>query len=222
MLRLGKKTTLPARHEALRGRDTRPYAVSPAHVVLGTPLDGPWPEGSEVLHVGMGCFWGVERIFWRLPGVVVTAAGYMGGFTPNPTYEETCTGLTGHAETVRVVYDPARTSPELLLKVFWENHDPTQGPRQGNDVGTAYRSAIYWTTAGQERAALATRDAFQAVLAGSGFGTITTEIRSAQEAGPFYLAEDYHQGYLHKNPTGYCNHGPNGMTCPVGPLRQDS
>jgi peptide-methionine (S)-S-oxide reductase len=218
---LGKKTSMPTRDEALPGRVERPYAVNPTHVVLGTPLEGPWPEGSEVLYVGMGCFWGVERIFWRLPGVVATAAGYMGGYTPNPTYEETCTGLTGHAETVRVVYDPAKTSPEMLLKAFWENHDPTQGPRQGNDVGTAYRSVIYWTTREQEAAALATRDAFQEVLTEHGYGRITTEIRSADEAGPFYLAEDYHQGYLHKNPGGYCNHGPNGMTCPVGLLRQD-
>lgn len=217
----GKKTQMPARDEALPGREQRPYAVSPTHVVLGTPLEGPWPERSQVLYVAMGCFWGVERIFWRLPGVIATAAGYMGGYTPNPTYEETCTGLTGHAETVRVVYDPATTSPEQLLKAFWENHDPTQGPRQGNDVGTAYRSAIFWTTPEQEAAALATRDAFQQVLSENGFGAITTELRSADDAGPFYLAEDYHQGYLHKNPGGYCNHGPNGMTCPVGIVRQD-
>jgi peptide-methionine (S)-S-oxide reductase len=202
--------------DALPGQPHRPYAVSPTHVVLGTPLEGPWPAGAEVLHLAMGCFWGVERIFWRQPGVVVTAAGYMGGFTPNPTYEQTCTGRTGHAETVRVVYSPDATSAEALLAVFWENHDPTQGARQGNDVGTAYRSAIYWTTAGQEAAALATRDAFQVVLNDNGFGPITTEIRSAADAGPFYLAEDYHQGYLHKNPAGYCNHGPNGLTCPIG------
>ncbi|AXG12716.1 peptide-methionine (S)-S-oxide reductase MsrA [Intrasporangium calvum] len=217
----GRKTTMPDREDALPGRDQRPFSVAPAHVVLGTPLEGPWPDGSAVMYVAMGCFWGVERIFWRLPGVVNTAAGYMGGYTPNPTYEETCTGLTGHAETVRVVYDPAQTSPELLLKAFWENHDPTTANRQGNDVGTAYRSAIYWTTPGQEEAARATRDAFQRVLHEHGHGDITTEIRSADDAGPFYLAEDYHQGYLHKNPGGYCNHGPNGMTCPVGLVRQD-
>ena len=212
----GRRTSFVTREEALPGRHTRPYAVSPTHVVLGTPLEGPWPAGSEVVYLAMGCFWGVERIFWRLPGVIVTAAGYMGGYTPNPTYEETCTGATAHAETVQVVYDPAVTSISALLKVFWENHDPTQGNRQGNDVGTAYRSAIYWTTPEQEAAALATQDAFQKVLRDHGFGAITTEIRSAADAGPFYLAEDYHQGYLHKNPAGYCNHGPNGMTCPVG------
>jgi peptide-methionine (S)-S-oxide reductase len=217
----GRKTTMPAREEALPGRAERPYAIDPTHVVLGTPIEGPWPEGSEVIYVGMGCFWGVERIFWRQPGVVATAAGYMGGYTPNPTYEEVCTGMTGHAEIVRVVYDPRQTSPELLLKQFWENHDPTTANRQGNDVGTGYRSAIYWTTPEQERAAIATRDAFQKVLHEHGHGAITTEIRSAEEAGPFYVAEDYHQGYLHKNPMGYCNHGPNGMTCPVGIVRQD-
>jgi len=210
-----------SREDALPGRATRPFSVDPTHVVLGTPLEGPWPEGSQVIYVAMGCFWGVERIFWRQPGVINTAVGYMGGYTPNPTYEETCTGLTGHAETVRVVYDPEQTSPELLLKEFWENHDPTTANRQGNDVGTAYRSAIYWTTPDQERAAIATRDAFQKVLTDNGFGEITTEIRSAEDAGPFYLAEDYHQGYLDKNPGGYCNHGPNGLTCPVGIVRQD-
>jgi peptide-methionine (S)-S-oxide reductase len=215
------KTTLPTAETALKGRPTRPYAVPARHEVLGTPLEGPWPEGTEVLYVAMGCFWGAERIFWRLPGVVTTAAGYMGGLTPNPTYEETCTGLTGHAETVLVAYDPTRTTPELLLKEFWENHDPTQGNRQGNDIGTAYRSAIYWTTAEQERAATATREAFQKVLTDNGFGTITTELRSAEDAGTFFYAEDYHQQYLHKNPGGYCNHGPNGMTCPVGLVRQD-
>jgi peptide-methionine (S)-S-oxide reductase len=212
---------MPTREEALPGRAERPYAVNPTHVVLGTPIEGPWPDGAQVLYVGMGCFWGVERIFWRQPGVIATAAGYMGGHTPNPTYEEVCTGMTGHAEIVRVVYDPEQTTPELLLKQFWENHDPTTANRQGNDVGTGYRSAIYWTTPEQEAAALATRDAFQKVLQDNGFGKITTEIRSAEDAGPFYVAEDYHQGYLHKNPGGYCNHGPNGMTCPVGIVRQD-
>lgn len=212
---------MPTREAALPGRAERPYALSPTHVVLGSPIEGPWPDGSQVMYVGMGCFWGVERIFWRQPGVVSTAAGYMGGYTPNPTYEEVCTGRTGHAETVRVVYDPGITSPELLLKAFWENHDSTTPNRQGNDIGTGYRSLIYWTTPEQEAAAIATRDAFQKVLHDNGFGEITTEIRSAEDAGPFYVAEDYHQGYLHKNPGGYCNHGPNGMTCPVGIVRQD-
>ena len=212
----GKKTQMPAREDALRGRDTRPYAVNPTHVVLGTPLEGPWADGSEVLYVAMGCFWGVERIFWRQDGVISTAAGYMGGYTPNPTYEETCTGLTGHAETVRVVYDPEKTSPELLLKAFWENHDPTTANRQGNDIGTAYRSAIFWTTPEQEAAARRTRSAFQDVLTRAGRGDITTTLAPAADAGPFWYAEDYHQQYLHKNPNGYCNHGPNGLTCPVG------
>jgi peptide-methionine (S)-S-oxide reductase len=215
------KSALPTPETALRGRSERPFTIARDHAVLHTPLEGPWPDGTEVLYIAMGCFWGAERIFWQLPGVVTTAAGYMGGLTPNPTYEETCTGLTGHAETVLVAYDPARTNPELLLKAFWENHDPTQGNRQGNDIGTAYRSAIYWTTPGQEAAARATREAFQGVLTGNGYGTITTELRPASEAGTFYYAEDYHQQYLFKNPGGYCNHGPNGMTCPVGLVRQD-
>ena len=182
---------------------------------------GPWPAGTQVMYVAMGCFWGAERIFWRLPGVVSTAAGYMGGYTPNATYEEVCSGRTGHAEAVLIAYDPSVTSPELLLKAFWENHDPTQGLRQGNDLGTQYRSAIYWSTPDQEAAARATADAFQKVLAGNGFGDITTEMASAAEAGPFYYAEGYHQQYLYKNPSGYCNHGPNGMTCPVGLVPQD-
>ncbi len=206
------KTTLPSRDEALPGREHRAYPVPVTHEVLGTPLEGPWPDGTEVMYVAMGCFWGVERIFWTLPGVVTTAAGYMGGYTPNPTYEETCTGRTGHAETVLVAYDPTATTPELLLKAFWENHDPTQGNRQGNDVGTAYRSAVFTTTAEQAAAAEATRTAFQRVLTQAGRGTITTTIGSAQDAGPFYYAEDYHQQYLHKNPFGYCNHGPYGCS----------
>ena len=212
----GRPTNMVDPADALPGRATRSFDLAPLHVVLGTPLEGPWSPGSQVIQLAMGCFWGAERIFWRQPGVVVTTVGYQGGYTPNPTYDEVCTGRTGHAETVRVVYDPRATSAEALLKVFWENHDPTQGMRQGNDVGTAYRSAIHWTTAEQEAAALATRDAFGEVLRAHGFGPITTQISSATQAGEFYLAEDYHQGYLHKNPRGYCNHGPNGMTCPVG------
>jgi len=207
--------------DALPGRSNPLPDILDRHDVLGTSMLGPWPSGTEVLYVAMGCFWGAERIFWQLPGVVTTAAGYMGGFTANPTYEEVCSGRTGHAEAVLVAYDPSLTSPELLLKSFWENHDPTQGFRQGNDVGTQYRSAIYWSTPLQEAAARATREAFQDVLKGNGFGDITTEMRSTKDAGPFYYAEGYHQQYLYKNPGGYCNHGPNGMTCPVGLVRQD-
>ena len=221
MFGFGRKTEMVTPEEALPGRETRPFAVNPTHVVLGTPIEGEVPAGLETIYVAMGCFWGVERIFWKQPGVWTTAVGYMGGYTPNPTYEETVTGRTGHAETVKVVYDPEKTSAELLLKAFWENHDPTTANRQGNDVGTTYRSAIYWTTPEQERAAVATREAFQKELDDNGYGQITTEIRPAAEAGTFWLAEDYHQGYLHKNPGGYCNHGPNGLTCPVGLLSKD-
>ncbi|MEP7368927.1 MAG: peptide-methionine (S)-S-oxide reductase MsrA [Dermatophilaceae bacterium] len=215
------KNTLTTADRALPGRSTHLLDIPDRHAVLGTSIHGPWPAGTEVLYVAMGCFWGAERIFWTLPGVISTAVGYMGGFTPNATYEEVCSGRTGHAEAVLIAYDASRTTPELLLKEFWENHDPTQGFRQGNDRGSQYRSAIYWTTPGQQAAAAATREAFQSVLQGNGFGDITTEIRSAQDAGSFYYAEGYHQQYLYKNPGGYCNHGPNGMTCPVGIVRQD-
>jgi peptide-methionine (S)-S-oxide reductase len=215
------KDALTTADAALPGRSTPLPGIPERHAVLDASIHGPWPSGTEVLYVAMGCFWGAERIFWKLPGVVATAVGYMGGYTPNATYEEVCTGRTGHAEAVLIAYDASVTSPEMLLKAFWENHDPTQGFRQGNDLGTQYRSAIYWTTAGQEAAARATREGFQAVLEGNGFGDITTEMRSAEAAGPFYYAEGYHQQYLHKNPGGYCNHGPNGMTCPVGLVRQD-
>jgi peptide-methionine (S)-S-oxide reductase len=197
---------MPTPEQALPGRPT-PLAVAPIHVVLGTPMTGPWPEGTEVAYFGMGCFWGAERIFWQLPGVHSTAAGYAGGYTPNPTYEETCTGLTGHTEAVQVVYDPARVSYETLLKHFWENHDPTQRNGQGNDLGTQYRTAIYPTTDAQADAAERSLDRYQAALTGAGYGEITTEIRPFSEAGPWYYAEDYHQQYLHKNPRGYCNHG---------------
>jgi peptide-methionine (S)-S-oxide reductase len=207
--------------DALPGRSEPLPGIPERHVVLGTSMHGPWPEGTDVLYIAMGCFWGAERIFWTLPGVVTTAVGYMGGYTPNPTYEEVCSGRTGHTEAVLIAYDPSRTTAELLLKEFWENHDPTQGFRQGNDVGTQYRSAIFWTTPDQREAARATREAFQSVLRGNGFGDITTAVQSAEAAGPFYYAEGYHQQYLHKNPGGYCNHGPNGMTCPVGLVRQD-
>ena len=215
------KPTLTTAADALAGRSTPLPDILERHEVLDTSMLGPWPAGTQVMYVAMGCFWGAERIFWKLPGVVTTAAGYMGGYTPNATYEEVCTGRTGHAEAVLIAYDLSVTSPELLLKAFWENHDPTQGSRQGNDLGTQYRSAIYWSTPEQEAAARATRDAFQDVLTANGFGQITTEMRSAQQAGPFYYAEGYHQQYLFKNPAGYCNHGPNGMTCPVGLIPQD-
>jgi peptide-methionine (S)-S-oxide reductase len=210
-----KMSELPTPEKALPGR-AEPMKVPARHTVLGTPLQGPWPDGLEVAYFGMGCFWGAERLFWRVPGVYSTAVGYQGGYTPNPTYEETCTGMTGHTEAVLVVYDPTRVSYEDLLKVFWENHDPTQGMRQQNDVGTQYRSTIYTTTDAQLAAATASRDAFAPVVRTAGHGPITTEIAPARE---FYYAESYHQQYLDKNPNGYCTHGPNGMTCPVGVAR---
>ncbi len=183
------------------------------HAVLNTPLQPPFPEGLEQAIVAMGCFWGAERVFWQAPGVYTTAVGYSGGFTPNPTYEEVCTGRTGHAEAVLVVFDPSQTSYEEILRLFWENHDPTQGMRQGNDVGTQYRSAIYWTTEEQRALAEASRDAYAKRLQAAGYPEITTEIAAA---GPFYYAEDYHQQYLHKNPMGYCGLGGTGVSCPVG------
>jgi peptide-methionine (S)-S-oxide reductase len=215
------KSTLVAPEEALRGREVRPYEVPATHAVLGTPLEGPWPEGTQVLYVAMGCFWGAERAFWQLPGVVTTAAGYQGGYTPNPTYEEVCTGRTGHTEAVLVAYDPQKVSTDEVLRTFWESHDPTQGYRQGNDLGTQYRSAVYWTTPEQEAAVRASRDVFAKRLADAGYGEITTELRPAAEAGPFYYAEDYHQQYLHKVPNGYCGLGGTGVSCPVGVLPQD-
>ncbi|MET0494995.1 MAG: peptide-methionine (S)-S-oxide reductase MsrA [Actinoplanes sp.] len=188
-----------------------PTVANDTHTVLGTPLKGPWPAGMETAVFGMGCFWGVERIFWRLPGVYSTSAGYAGGTTKNPTYEETCSGRTGHAEVVQVVYDPATISYETLLKAFWENHDPTQGMRQGNDRGSQYRSAIYTTTPAQAATAMASVEAFQPVVTKAGHGQITTEIAPLTE---YYYAEDYHQQYLSdaKNPNGYCNLGPTGLT----------
>lgn len=209
-------TAMPTPDNALPGRSAPAFPVPTTHEVLGTPLAGPWPEGTHVIYLAMGCFWGAERIMWRLPGVVTTAVGYMGGFTPNPTYEETCSGRTGHTEAVLVAYDPARISPGQILKAFWENHDPTTANRQGNDVGTQYRSAIYWTGPEQEAAAHRTHEAFQGELTRMGAGQIATEERPARVAGTFWYAEGYHQQYLHKNPGGYCNHGPNGLTCPVG------
>jgi peptide-methionine (S)-S-oxide reductase len=210
------KTQMVTAEDALPGRAQRIFEVPRDHAVLGTPLEGPWPEGTEVLHVAMGCYWGAERMFWQLPGVVTTAVGFQGGFTPNPTYDESTTARTGHAETVLIAYDPTRVSPEQLLKVFWENHDPTQGFRQGNDRGTEYRSAVFPTTDVQLKAAETTRDTFQRELDRHGHGRITTEIRPASEAGPFWYAEEEHQQYLAKVPNGYCNHGPNGLTCQIG------
>ncbi len=208
----GKKRDLPTADDALPGRPD-PVRVPAAHEVLGTALTGPFPAGLDVAYFGMGCFWGAERIFWRAPGVYSTAAGYAGGHTPNPSYEQTCTGRTGHTEAVQVVYDPSKTSYDALLVLFWENHDPTQGMRQGNDQGTQYRSAIYTTSDAQLLAAKAARDAYQQALTAAGRGTITTEILPA---GPWYYAEGYHQQYLQKNPGGYCNHGFNGVSCPIG------
>ncbi|MEW5982268.1 MAG: peptide-methionine (S)-S-oxide reductase MsrA [Acidobacteriota bacterium] len=199
--------------EALRGRETR-MAVPTKHAVLGTPLDGPF-EGFERAVFGMGCFWGAERKFWQTKGVHSTAVGYSGGYTLNPTYEEVCTGLTGHAEVVLVVFDPSAISYGEVLRIFWENHDPTQGMRQGNDIGTQYRSVIYTLSDAQRAAAEASRDAFQTKLTEADYGPITTEIASA---GPFYYAEEYHQQYLHKNPGGYCGLGGTGVQCPVGVL----
>jgi len=201
-----KKTTMIARDDALPGR-TAAMPTAERHVVLGTPLTGPWPEGMEVLYVAMGCFWGAERIYWELPGVHSTAVGYMAGYTPNPSYEEVCSGRTGHTEAVQVVYDPTLIDLDTLFKAFWENHDPTQGMRQGNDVGTQYRSGIYPTTAAQRTAAEESQVRYQRALDEAGFGPITTEIIDAADAGSFFYAEDHHQGYLHKNPNGYCNHG---------------
>jgi peptide-methionine (S)-S-oxide reductase len=207
-----KPAKIPDASEALPGRDAR-MPVPAAHFVNGHPLEAPFPDGLERAMFGMGCFWGAERKFWELPGVYSTAVGYAAGQTRNPTYREVCTGMTGHNEAVLVVFDPSAVSYEELLKVFWESHDPTQGMRQGNDVGTQYRSGIYFYDDHQRRAAEASRDAFQRELKGARYGTITTEILSAPE---FYYAEDYHQQYLAKNPGGYCGLGGTGVSCPVG------
>jgi len=217
----GRPTTMVTAERALPGHPEPIFTIPTTHEVLHTPLQGPWPEGSRVLYVAMGCFWGAERIFWRQPGVISTAVGYTGGYSPNPTYEEFFFSQTGHTESVQIVFDPAKTDIEHLLKAFWENHDPTQVNRQGNDVGSQYRSAIYWTDPADEAVVRASRDAFNAVVREHGYHDIATELRPASEAGTFYYAEGYHQQYLHKNPGGYCNHGPNGMTCPVGIVRQD-
>lgn len=207
-----KSLELPAPGEALKGRP-EPIPTAATHFVNGAPLQGPFPTGSEEAVLGMGCFWGVERLFWKLPGVLVTAAGYAGGETQNPTYEEVCSGRTGHGEVVRVIFDPAVISYEALLKAFWENHDPTQGMRQGGDIGAQYRSAIYTLNEAQRAAAERSRSAYAAALAGRGLPPITTEITPA---GPFYYAEAYHQQYLAKNPGGYCGLGGVGVSCPIG------
>ena len=208
----GKSLTLPTKPEALPGRAER-MSVPAAHFVNGNRLEPPFPAGFERALFAMGCFWGAERKFWQLPGVYSTAVGYAAGVTPNPTYREVCSGMTGHAEVVLVVFDPKRVSYEDLLKTFWENHDPTQGMRQGNDVGTQYRSGIYYYDDAQRSAAERSRDAFQAELTKARYGRITTEIQPAAE---FYYAEDYHQQYLAKNPGGYCGLGGTGVSCPVG------
>jgi peptide-methionine (S)-S-oxide reductase len=207
-----KKLSMPAPGEALPGRAT-PMPVPDKHFVNGNPLRPPYPAGLEQAMFGLGCFWGAERKFWQAPGVYVTAAGYAAGSTPNPTYEEVCSGLTGHNEVVLVVFDPKVTSYENMLKIFWESHDPTQGMRQGNDIGTQYRSGIYVYSPEQRQLAEASRDAFQRKLKEAGYGPITTEIL---DAPPFYFAEDYHQQYLAKNPGGYCGLGGTGVSCPIG------
>jgi peptide-methionine (S)-S-oxide reductase len=212
MFLLGSKRKMVTREEALPGRPN-PLQIADTHFVLGTPLKPPFPDGFESIVVGMGCFWGAERVFWQADGVYTTAVGYAGGYTPNPTYEEVCSGRTGHTEVVLVVFDPAKITREQVLALFWENHDPTQGMRQGNDVGTQYRSAIYVDSPDQRAAAEATRDSFSERLKAAGYGEVTTEIA---DAGPFFYAEDYHQQYLAKNPNGYCGLGGTGVSCPVG------
>jgi peptide-methionine (S)-S-oxide reductase len=206
------RTKMIAAERALRGRD-QAMPVADRHAVLGTPMTPPVPDGLERLILGMGCFWGAERVFWQAPGVDTTAVGYSGGYTLNPTYKEVCSGSTGHTEAVLVVFDPARISRGELLRLFWESHNPTQGMRQGNDVGTQYRSAIYWETEAQREAAEASKAAYSERLRASGYPEISTEIA---KAGPFYYAEDYHQQYLYKNPRGYCGLGGTGVSCPIG------
>src|SRR3954452_3236297 len=212
MVLLGSQNKIVAPEDALPGRPN-PLPVPDRHEILGTPLKPPFPDGFESIVVGMGCFWGAERVFWQADGVYTTAVGYAGGYTPNPTYEEVCSGRTGHAEVVLVVFDPAKITRDQVLALFWENHDPTQGMRQGNDAGTQYRSAIYVDSPEQRAAAEATRDAFSERLKTAGYGEVTTEIA---DAGLFFYAEDYHQQYLAKNPNGYCGLGGTGVSCPVG------
>lgn len=213
MFMFKKSLDIPTKEQALPGR-ANPIPTAKQHFVNGNPLKGPYPAGSETAIFGMGCFWGAERKFWELgDGIYATAVGYAGGHTPNPTYEEVCSGRTGHNEVVLVVYDPQKVSYEKLLKTFWENHDPTQGMRQGNDVGTQYRSGIYATTPAQKKAAEESKAMFAKALSAKGYGAITTEIL---DAPPFYFAEDYHQQYLAKNPFGYCGLGGTGVSCPIG------
>ncbi|WP_108460617.1 peptide-methionine (S)-S-oxide reductase MsrA [Devosia naphthalenivorans] len=207
-----KPSTIPSASEALPGRDA-PMPVTDQHFVNGAGLKGPYPAGAQTIYFGLGCFWGAERLFWELPGVIVTAVGYQGGSTPNPTYDEVCSGLTGHTEAVKVVYDPAQIRLEALLKTFWEEHDPTQGMRQGNDLGTQYRSAIYTTTPEQAEMVEKSRQMFQQALSAKGLGRITTEVAPA---GEFFYAETYHQQYLAKNPNGYCGLQGTGVSCPIG------
>lgn len=207
-----RKPEMPTAETALPGRDEPAFEISAVHAVNGNRIVPPFPDGIETAVFALGCFWGAERLFWQLPGVYATAVGYAGGFTPNPTYKETCTGMTGHTESVLVAYDPADIAYGELLKVFFEEHDPTQVDRQGNDVGTQYRSAIYWTTSEQEREARAAADAYGKALAVAGFPPVATELAPA---GPFYLAEEYHQQYLHKVPNGYCGLQGTGVTCSV-------
>jgi peptide-methionine (S)-S-oxide reductase len=208
-----RKQQMVTESEALPGRTDQIMLGSENHFVNSNPLSGPWPEGFEVIVFGMGCFWGAERKFWETPGVYSTSVGYAGGFTPNPTYEETCSGLTGHTEAVQVVFDPSKVSFDQLLKVFWENHDPTQGMRQGNDMGTQYRSAIYYTSDPQRAAIENSLAMYQQRLGDAGYGEITTEIKPLTH---FYYAEPYHQQYLAKNPNGYCGIGGTGVSCPIG------
>ncbi|MFJ3163249.1 peptide-methionine (S)-S-oxide reductase MsrA [Streptomyces kanasensis] len=211
---------MPTPEQAPKGRPEPEFTLPDRHTVLGNPLRGPYPDGLEVADFALGCFWGAERVFWRTPGVWTTLVGYQGGITPNPSYEEVCSGLTGHTEAVRVVFDPSVVPYERLLKVFWEAHDPTQGHRQGNDVGTQYRSAVFTHTPAQAEAAAASRDAYQDVLTSAGHGAITTELQPAA-AHPFHPAEPYHQQYLDKNPAGYCGIGGTGVSCPIGVAKAD-
>jgi peptide-methionine (S)-S-oxide reductase len=212
------KAHMPTAEEALPGRPERAFSVPERHFVLGTPLEPPFPEGLQQIVFGMGCFWGAERLFWTAEGVYTTAVGYAGGYTPNPTYEEVCSGRTGHTEVVLVVFDPKVTSVEAMLRIFWENHDPTQGMRQGNDVGTQYRSSIFVSDPSHKEAVERSREMFAEELASAGYGAITTEFAPA---GAFYYAEDYHQQYLAKNPNGYCGLGGTGVSCPIGVSRPE-